>query len=342
MNYSAFAAQVCEAAAALVRVGLPASASTNGKSSLYLGNQVEVCIQTTDHPYADAHCVENSSEGGLSKNQLSFAAGFVASINWLAAAVWTNPIFESSIGDCLSLLPVYVAPTEIPPGLEMVWWASHYDDDAATLPPLEPTWLRARVKAICETRRACLNRTILASLQYVMLHEIAHFTLQHSTVLAAARDLWAEDEDKIAQASRALEIEADRWASLKLLRARYRSGNLVEGVPLEEILGILLVYIIQHARRLLSARIERPVPYPPLWFRSEDALIVNAWVRETSAKSVNPFRHEGRIARMVLQLGNTHPLMAEWLGPVIDGSRANSYSSVLTHAQQLREDLRGN
>ena len=109
-----------------------------------------------------------------------------------------------------------------------------------------------------------------------------------------------------------------------------------------------VVYTLEHAQRFLrdEQAISDPSRYPPLWFRMEDSFAVNSWVsgrRSTGLPEgqvrADRYRQEGRISSVLMEVGNTHPLIVEWLGPAIDGSRTSTYQSILCDSRKLLSQL---
>lgn len=299
----------------------------------------------------------------------------VRTLFWLCVGVWGCSDFLKEIGpprrDGRKVLP-----TAIPPGLELVWWAMHLSlDEHPRSPNKVPAWLGETLTNVTGLRRKYLISTFYAAVDYIWLHEMAHVACGHIDLLkdgnwhrqngvhGANRESSADDsrtshenrKKQLIEVRRAAEIEADRWAILRLFKAchergfkypeRDNYGLVVTG------LGISLTHIVFYAMQILSEDDggEHLEFHPPLWFRTDDMLRMEELAAERVFQSgkarnrqrpksenwqVNRLRQQMLVIRGLLELGNVHPFFGLWLGPTIDNSRQSEAETILKRARK--------
>ena len=277
------------------------------------------------------------------------------SLFWLSVSAWSTKGFLSEWGQ-LEPEPSANLPTGIPRGLELVWWSAHTSKGDLT-PPKGPLWLEKCLSRMDSRRQQFCLDTYAAAVDYVWLHEIAHVHLGHidrhfnkevsSSTPGVTRELSAEE-------NRAVEIEADRWAMLRLFGNRHLESLSKNRIDCPEIItaaiGVSLAHILLYSKRLINSDIQeqRISSYPPLWFRTDDILRMEQQAASGAKSTVQSSgnlssdtwsRHRVRthceILNGLLDLANVHPLFGEWLGPVIDELRTKAAQSLTENASNV-------
>lgn len=243
----------------------------------------------------------------------------------LAAAIWTNPTILPGFGATAGLADPQPIDAVIPRGFEHVWAAAQ-----AVLPPSErsavgsldimPGWMREGCPSLCARRALAFQRTLVNALRFFWLHEIGHVLGGHLDLRArSGRRRMAEGlsvahgpaEPHPALVAWALEIEADRFATTRLQESAKRTRHPFADCHEQTFvsIGAALMPLVFHAHAIFAQRPDRAETHPPLWFRARDVL---------RSEHLGALTGPSRAAEILLGLANSHMLLGEWLGPVLD------------------------
>ena len=324
------------------------------------------CINRAEsNAYADAHPPTGEQESPGFYCCVASNALF-RSLWWLCLNAWSSPSLLDDLGR-LEPNPNPDRPTAIPRGLELLWYSAHLGG-TEEVPAIQPAWLEEARSRMDPIRLHHAQKSFRAACDYVWLHEIAHILhghvdrslgnqLNHHESASLPRE---RRRDPPTEQRRAMEIEADRWAMLRIFEGFHKEALVGETCATHEVvtaaLGVSLTHILFYASRLLhpSEWSEEASTHPPLWFRTDDILRLEnlaahqarQWFEtkrgglvDNNEWELGRIRQHCHLLRGLFDLANTHPLIGQWLGPMIDESRTDAAEAL---AQRAREALRGN
>ncbi|HSW03546.1 hypothetical protein [Aquabacterium sp.] len=281
----------------------------------------------------------------------------------LAAALWSNPKFLPEIEPIGTLMPPPSDALAVPRGMEFVSAMARSDRPLPKVVDEVPTpgWLAPGLLGLAGPRRQAFERTVWNALRFLLLHELGHVCLGHLELGARKQRYRMIEELRIRdgaappkaggltdEARRALEIEADGFAAARLFgeaHERDASTGLQAGMlsaTASALLGAALVPIIFHAMQVFSETPEPLSTHPPLWFRADAMMRAAMPGAGTGALLDAPLRHwaaNDALQRPLAAAGHTHPLLGQWLGPVIDGGLDGPARRVLAEARFARDGL---
>lgn len=292
-----------------------------------------ILVEKSDGGCVALHCARTEGAWALQLGPMTCAIlgdSLLRSVFALLSSFWTDselsPLGRNSPADD-ALLGVR------PEGFETLLWSRQAGFEGARAPDSMPSqaWrdllqktstaaasaaVEARVSAMTEGQRSKFERSFLAAVRFLWLHELGHILSGHLT-LGGVGGIWSELGEpalvlgvdappgladwKPSFASYAKEMEADAWANNMLFSQPATRPDLVV-----DLIGVLSVFIFFHGRAFIERRTERPNTHPPVWFRATQTI---AAMRSPGA-SVHAAIHD------VLNVTNHHPIFSELLEPL--------------------------
>lgn len=292
----------------------------------------------------------------------SINEGAARAVFELAAGLWSNPAFLPHVQPTDGLVPLPEGELPVPRGMEYVAALSHSWE--GTPQPQDgvpaPVWLAGGLQTLAGLRLQAFERTVWNAMRFLCLHELGHVCLGQLELGKRGQGYCAIDEWRAAQdlsrprvsyltdeVLRAFEIEADAYAAERLFaEAHERDAKAPQGVGLVSatglaLLGATLVPLIFHAMQVFSERPEPLSTHPPLWFRA-DAVMRAARPAVGADDALKQWARHDALLQLLMAVGQTHPLLGEWLAPVVDGGLDGPAQQVLKEAQfASRAFLRG-
>lgn len=159
---------------------------------------------------------------------------FIRGLINLNLAWWANPRFLPTEGDLRSLLFPESEVSQIPFGVESLWYDFHNEcHSELDFPDCWPRWFDDAHETLCDTRKEMFRRSVLSAIDFLWLHELGHIFCGHFSsiqpweTLGPAGGLGAlnqhrdshsgKPERRPADLRRAFEIEADSWAVKQMI-----------------------------------------------------------------------------------------------------------------------------
>ncbi|KAB2912269.1 MAG: hypothetical protein F9K29_19975 [Hyphomicrobiaceae bacterium] len=281
----------------------------------------------------------------------------------IAGAIWKDARCLHWIGDVSSLPATPGGDSATPPGFELLRLLA-----ASEAAPPEPqvarylrtaglTQIAADRGGLCPVRAAGFAQTVTDALHFVWLHEIAHVVLGHvdgsrlhlgsdsMLELEMAQPIARPAERKVNRVRQALEVMADDFALRlifshrhgELARPRSRAGPRLD--PLDRIatavIGAAIIPLALHAAETFSGHASPVIWHPPLWFRAQrilsieamayrdacDALSAAAGSRRELLTAQERFQVLTHCSAALMSLTALHPLVADWIGPMQEEER---------------------
>lgn len=335
---------------------------------------ISVCLLLRQplSPTPASACVHKPVGSGDSQAGINFALlseRFVRGLINLNLAWWANPRFLPTHGDLSALLYPEIEVSQIPFGVETLWYDYHNERHGElNLPDCWPRWFDNAYGTLCDFRKDMFRCSVQGAIDFLWLHELGHIFCGHFSsikpweTLNPGRGLGALSLVGAASPSpstrrdsdlrRAFEIEADSWAMTRLISQLadedsdklHSRSSVVRGLSQARaaMVGVLSALIGWDYYRLLTGGVDAKLAildsaYPPLWFRVDNCLsCFELAVRNKLFKSseVHELSSAAQLHLTVTQLGNVHPFVAVCLGTPLDPMRRLLRDRVLKNAQE--------
>ncbi len=336
--------------------GATSHEQTAGFVSLPAGEQLALAILDRDILNGVAGRDGNASCAAI------FAALPVV-IAEIAIAIWRDARCLHWIGDISSLSAAPAGDSATPPGFELLRLLAA--SEAVPVEQQVARYLRtaglqqivADHGGLCPVRSAGFAQTVADALHFVWLHEIAHVVLGHvdGSRLHLGSDTMLElemtqpvarpAERKVNRVRQALEVMADDFALRLIFSHRYgglaqlrsQAGSRLD--PLDRIatavVGAAIIPLALHAAETFSGHTSPVMWHPPLWFRAQRILTIEAMAYRDACDTLSAstgsrkeiltaqerFHVLTHCSAALMSLTAMHPLVADWIGPMQEEER---------------------